>query len=284
MFNKALVGMDLSPAEKPLVGCLPELRRWRIDTIVLAHVIRVGYVEGAGYGHEDEYRAWLDRLAAPLREAGLQVDISVIDSGDPADALLSLAAEHRADLVVVGSRSHSFAHDLFLGSVAKDVVRRSDIPVLIERIEATEAGTAETCRAVCPDKLVRVLLATDLSEHSRSAEEVAIELAPKATQTDCLVVLPDQGRGAIDLGQGAEAERLDSLVKRIESKGGHGRARVEYGEPPNVIARVGQEGYSLVILGKHGRGWIEGMTIGNTAAKVCEIAKRPVLIVPLEKG
>jgi hypothetical protein len=34
---------------------------------------------------------------------------------------------------------------------------------------------------------------------------------------------------------------------------------------------------------KHGRGWIEDMIIGSTAAKVCEIAKRLVRMVPLRK-
>jgi nucleotide-binding universal stress UspA family protein len=37
-------------------------------------------------------------------------------------------------------------------------------------------------------------------------------------------------------------------------------------------------------MGKHGRGWIEGSIIGGTAEKVCETARRPVLIVPLRGG
>lgn len=61
-------------------------------------------------------------------------------------------------------------------------------------------------------------------------------------------------------------------------------SRNEHGDPAGVIARVAEEGYTLVIVGKHGRNWIEGMVIGSTAAKVCEIAKRPVLMVPLRKG
>jgi hypothetical protein len=55
------------------------------------------------------------------------------------------------------------------------------------------------------------------------------------------------------------------------------------GEPSETIGRAGQEGYSLIIVGKHGKNWIEGKIIGSTAAKVCETARRPVLMVPLQK-
>jgi len=47
-----------------------------------------------------------------------------------------------------------------------------------------------------------------------------------------------------------------------------------------MIARIGQEGYSLIVVGKHGRNWAADKIIGSTAAKVCEIARRPVLMVP----
>ena len=66
----------------------------------------------------------------------------MIDSGVPAEALLTAALNHGADLLVVGSCGHSC-------SVAREVIRRSTRPVLIERIEPTETGTAETCAVVC---------------------------------------------------------------------------------------------------------------------------------------
>jgi nucleotide-binding universal stress UspA family protein len=35
------------------------------------------------------------------------------------------------------------------------------------------------------------------------------------------------------------------------------------------------------VVGKHGQGWIERMVIGSTAARICVIARRPVLMVPM---
>ncbi len=98
-----------------------------------------------------------------------------------------------------------------------------------------------------------------------------------------MTVLPpdDTNNGVNDIERARK--ELEAIIKRIEAAGGRGQSRIERGDPAEVIARVGQEGYSLVIVGKHGRSWIEGMVIGSTAAKVCEIAKRPVLMVPLQK-
>lgn len=278
MFTRALVGIDLSPAEKSLLSCLPDLSRWGIESVVLAHVIQVGYAQGAGFGHEDEYREWLEERAAPLRDAGLEVSVSVRASGVPAEELLAVARAQNADIVVVGSRSHNFLYEIFLGSVAKEVIRKSDFPVLIERLEPTKSGDAETCAAICSRALERILLATDLSAQSRSAEDAAVRLAAKAGHIDCLTVLPD---GATDDDRKAVQSRHQELIRRVMDAGGNVGSRIEQGKPSDAIARVGQDGYSLIVVGKHGQNWIEGKTIGSTVARVCEIARRPVLMVPL---
>lgn len=280
MFKKALVGVDHSPAEESLLSCLPDLSRWGIESVVLAHVIRIGYAQGAGYGHEDEYRAWLEKDATPIREAGLTVTTSITASGVPADELVAVAQSKGADLVVVGSRSHNFLYEIFLGSVAKEVIRKSEFPVLIERLEPTKAGHAETCVAICGRALDRILLATDLSAQSRSAEDAAVRLAGKAGHVDCLTVLAND---ASEHDRQATETRHQELVQRINDSGGKAGSRIEQGDPSEIIARTSQEGYSLIIVGKHGRNWVADKVIGTTATKVCEIARRPVLMMPLQR-
>lgn len=281
MFKKALVGIDQSPAEQSLLSCLPDLGRWGVEAVVLAHVIRVGYAQGAGYGHQEEFRAWLEKDAAPLREGGLNITTSVSASGDPADELLALAGAEGADLVVVGSRSHNFLYEIFLGSVAREVIRKSELPVLIERLEPTQAGQAETCAAVCSRALDRILLATDLSDQSRSAEDAAVQLAARAGLVDCLTIVADDA-GEEHL-RAAEAGHED-LVRRVGDGGGKAGSRIERGDAAETIAHLAKtEDYSLIIVGKHGQNWVEGKIIGSTAAKLCEIARRPVLMVPRQK-
>jgi len=281
MFRKAVIGVDPSPAQNALLSCLPELLRWGIESVVLVHVVRIGYGAGSSYGHDETFQTWLADCALPLRNAGLQVDTALVTGSDVARSLLEAADAHAADLIVVGSRSQNMVRRLFLGSVAREVIRQTSRPVLIQRLEPTDAATGEACAAVCQDALDRVLLATDGSPHSQAAESVAVALAPQARQTDVLTVL-----SRAELDSDADKVRIIAthhakLTRRIEAAGGRSTSRVAPGEPAAVIAETGRTGaYTLIVVGKFGRGWARGKLIGSTAAQVCEAARRPVLMVP----
>lgn len=58
--------------------------------------------------------------------------------GIPGDEIVRLAAEEKADLVVIGTRGHSGLKRLLLGSVADRVIRACPCPVLA--VHGDEAG------------------------------------------------------------------------------------------------------------------------------------------------
>lgn len=284
MFTSALVALDLSPAEEPILDCLPELLKWGVKRITLTHVIPVGYNQFAGYGHEDDYRAWLEKCAQPQREAGLEVAIVVHSGGAVADEVLAIAADVDADLVVIGSRGQSRVRSLFLGSVARDVIRKTTRPVLMEWVEPSADKTRERCEAVCKHTLERTLLATDLSRHAARAESAFIELAARSGQSDVLTVLTPDGLERTPNLAGVAARALDDLRKRLPPQVKRIATLIEEGKPCETIARVAAErDCTLIIVGKHGHGWLESKVIGSTAARVCETARRPVLMVPLQQ-
>jgi nucleotide-binding universal stress UspA family protein len=76
------------------------------------------------YGHER-----LDQARAYLAERGLDAEL-VPASGQPAEAIVALANERNADLIVVGMRRKGFFERLVEGSVAQDVMRRATCDVL----------------------------------------------------------------------------------------------------------------------------------------------------------
>ncbi|HUF20036.1 MAG TPA: universal stress protein [Burkholderiales bacterium] len=280
MFETALVALDLSPAERPIVDCLPELKRWGTKKVVLTHVIKVAYAQGAGYGHEDEYKAWLEKNAAPLKAAGLEVAVVVRAAGVPAAEIFGVARESKADLIVVGSRGQNMVRKLFLGSVAREVIRKATLPVLLQWMEPTANATKARCEAVCKNMLEHVLLATDLSKHAGAAEAAAVALARVAARTDCLTVLTPEALKTPTALPMSEAA-LDAILDRITKSGGNGEALVADGEPVKTIARIAREREcSLLVVGKHGQNRSAGVLIGSTAARLCEIAGRPVLMVP----
>lgn len=280
MFTTALIGVDLSAAEDPLIECVPDLVSWGIERVVLAHVIHVDYGRFAGLGHEDRYRDWLEQRAEPLRAGGLEVQTSVTASGRPAAELLARAREHHADLVVVGSRSQRLSERLFLGSVATEVIRSSELPVLVERLEPGPEGESERCVAACSRTLERLLLATDLSDQSAAAEDAVVGLAERAGPIDCLIVVDGAAHGVAVSADHVE-DAAASIVERITAAGGRGSVRIEHGDARERIPAIAAEGYSMVVVGKHGHGRVTGAVIGTTAARVAEVAGVSVLLVPL---
>lgn len=285
MFTTALLALDLSPAEGPILGCMPALRRWGVARLVVVHVIRVGYAQGPTYREDETTAARLEADVAPLRAAGLDVEVMVRTAGVPADDILAAAAEVGADLVIVGSRSHNLLHRVFLGSVAREVIRKSTLPVLLEWLEPTPEATKERCQAVCTDPLARVLLATDLSRHAAGAEQAAVSLAAAGARIDMLTVVSARaGEDTPALPLMVHAA-LAALQGRMQAPGGPGEIRVEVGEAAPTIEHLATAlDSSLVIVGRHGRGRVRDVLIGSTAAQLCETAGRPVLVVPAADG
>ncbi len=60
---------------------------------------------------------------------------TAVASGDPGRAIVHVAQEHGADLIVVGAQGPSALHHLVLGSVAEKVVRHASCPVLTIKTE-----------------------------------------------------------------------------------------------------------------------------------------------------
>lgn len=279
MFNTVLVGLDLSPAEQPIIDCLPALQKWGVQRVVLTHVIQVGYIEGATLAHEQEYHDWLEKLAQPLRAAGLETEVCIRTGGLPADEILAAATAYRADLIVIGSRGHNLVSRIFLGSVARTVIRKATLPVLLEWVEPTAVGTEQKCEAVCKDTLRHVLLATDFSDQAAAAELAAIHLASKARRVDCLHVMESPSAKSIS-STTAEAA-IATLIKRIQAAGSEGEGILLQGKASAKIADyAARADVSLIVAGKHGQNALASLVTGSTATKLCEIAGRPVLIIP----
>jgi nucleotide-binding universal stress UspA family protein len=72
-----------------------------------------------------------DRAEALAHAASLESAEAVGDVGDTSEAILNAAREHGADVIVVGSHERGWFSRLLSGSVSQDVIRRSDIPVLV---------------------------------------------------------------------------------------------------------------------------------------------------------
>jgi nucleotide-binding universal stress UspA family protein len=74
----------------------------------------------------------LEKAAEKLREAGVDVETHARE-GDPADAILDVAEEERAELIVVGNKGMTGAKRFLLGSVPNKVSHHAPCSVMIIR-------------------------------------------------------------------------------------------------------------------------------------------------------
>jgi nucleotide-binding universal stress UspA family protein len=80
----------------------------------------------------EDVDATLKEAAEKISEAGIEVETSA-RQGDPADAILDVAEEQKADLIVVGNKGMTGAKRFLLGSVPNKVSHHAPCSVMIIR-------------------------------------------------------------------------------------------------------------------------------------------------------
>ena len=81
----------------------------------------------------DEAKALVEKTTTILRTAGYQVT-PALEEGDPKSKIVDLAAEWKADLIVLGSHGRKGLRRFLMGSVAESVARHASCSVEIVRL------------------------------------------------------------------------------------------------------------------------------------------------------
>ena len=83
-------------------------------------------------GPREDVNLVLDAAAAEAERAGIEVQTHPVEA-DPADAILNVAEETKADLIVVGNKGMTGARRYLLGSVPNNVSHHAPCCVIIVR-------------------------------------------------------------------------------------------------------------------------------------------------------
>ena len=154
MFEKILVCLDgSSTAEQILPHMTDEAIRFHSNMVLLRVVslpettIPVGIPGAPGIPfrtdgtiqrtitQESEAADYLERIAGPLREKGLNAEIMVMP-GIAGETIISFARENNFTLIAIATRRHGDLRRLAFGSTTDYVLNHSSIPVLMVRAVA----------------------------------------------------------------------------------------------------------------------------------------------------
>lgn len=145
---KALVALDGSATSQQALCLARDVLAGKEVAITVLHVIPQHLVYGrTGVAPIEVYNmaaeralsdALLDESAAFLRDSEIGPQIEKrLGVGDPADLILSIAAELDADLIILGSRGLSAPERFLIGSVSTKVVTQAHCAVMVVHPKST---------------------------------------------------------------------------------------------------------------------------------------------------
>ena len=138
MYQKILVALENSRADKSLLPHVAELAKRLRSRLLLVHVAD-GWVarnfDQLKLAESEEmktYRSYLEATAARLRGDGLDVSTHLA-LGDPPTEILKTAERENCDLIAMTMHGHRLLGDLIYGSTIHEVRHKTFIPVLLVR-------------------------------------------------------------------------------------------------------------------------------------------------------
>jgi len=196
----------------------------------------------------------------------------IVEHGAVYDVLTRMVEEHKAELLVLGTRGRSRIGKLLLGSVAESIFRQAPCPVM--------TVGPRTDVQLSPDGPSRILFCTGFSHHSLQAGKLAIRIAERQEAELLLLhVGPESQPDRESYVRDAKA-RLGSLVPSDAMLAAPVRTFVEFGTAVERILAVAQEERpDLIVLGVRQPEGFSRRLRWATAYGVVSNASCPVLTV-----
>jgi len=236
------------------------------------------------------------------RDAEVEVVEAVVRDVAAGPAILNYADHNDIDVIALGTHGRRGVRRFLLGSVAEEVVRRADRPVLTVR----GSDTHEPANVPPLSTLDRILVPIDFSDPSREALLHAHELATLFDATvDVFHVVQQTMHPAFYVGGITDIRDIDpNIEEKVKTRmrefieetlrlpqpaGGPSESSLETGRVvPHMIigavdtevpAFIAEQGTDLVVMSTKGQTGLDRVLLGSVAEKIVRIATCPVLTV-----
>ncbi len=222
-----------------------------------------------------------------LRQAGengrTRIHSHIKRGSAPADVIVEAVSEYHCDLVIMGTHGRRGLRGLFLGSVAKEVVHRSPVPVLTTRAEA-DGGPS----------IRKILVAYDSSEESLWSIHLAAEWARLLRADVTLlhvvedVVYPEFHSVHAPREEYFERctqwshEHLARIAEKYLSGVPHETAVIRAPVANGIAEYASINDFELVVMATRGLSGVSHGLFGSAAERVTQLAEVPVLTVRAE--
>ena len=210
---------------------------------------------------------------------------SLVAVGGAGPAIVAVARERSADLIVVATHGRTGFARTLMGSTAEYIIRHSHCPVFTIRVPLPAATPGR------PDRRIRsIVVGVDLFARSREALRYAAAFAARfrarLTLVHVVPPIPGSRRRPVDASrlkvraeQGARLQ-LEKLSHQFVSKATASTVQISAGDAAEGIMQAAAAARAdLIVVGTHGRGALQRLLLGSTAENLMRHAPCPVLVV-----
>ncbi len=190
---------------------------------------------------------------------------TIFRHGDSASRLIvEEAAQKKVDMIAVGRRGRHGLEKVLLGSASAKVIGHAPCKVLV---------VPRAARIECKN----ILIATDGSEHARTAALEAIEIAKRCgSRLTVISVVPSE-----DEKEKARTYAGD-VVQAAQKAGISAETMALVGKPHEIIAGTAKSmGVDLIVMGAYGKTGLKKLLMGSTTEKVIGLAGCAVLVAKI---
>ncbi len=282
-----LFATDFSPSAQAVLSHALDLARHYGAALYTVHVLpRTPFVEAAQPDPEQSTLQANQQLPALMRSASLK-DVEhkeLIEQGEVPEVISKLVRKHGIDLIVIGTGGRKGLGKLLLGSVAEEVFRNAECPVLTMGPHAT--------RWKIDGNLQHILFATDFGPESLRGLPYAISLAEENRARLTLlhvapesgIALPEPEPGTMPLVDPSEVaasteNQLRTLIPEGTQLWHEPEYKVQFGSPAETILRIAAQTVDMIVLGVRRPAALTKHLGRGVAYKVACEAPCPVLSV-----
>jgi len=218
-----------------------------------------------------EHEAYLGKVAAKFEGTGIKTE-STIASGSVVGEILSATNRQRIDLLIMSTHGRSGVGRLLVGSVANDVLRQSEIPILLVR-----PGVSTSYE---PPQFRRLLVTLDGSAAAEQVLPFSHALALNFGSEVILLSVPDDQE--VENPAPNLKHYLENVANSFHKAGINTRTIVTgYRPAVTIVNMAASEAADLVMMATHGRGGRERLYYGSVADRVLRQSRTPILLVPV---
>lgn len=273
MFKKLLVPVDLSPQSMMMVEIAARMENYGVEEVMLYSAL----------DHVSKRDPLLKALDERISKAGLGHELVTEVRKEPAPAILKAAESHGATMIAIAASGKGRVKEFIVGSTSLGVIRRSKLPVLLDKfpIEASDDPQGYCDR--CPPLLDRVLVTIDLSKASKVMLPFVQQLIDAGAREMTLfhVVQSSKYSMADDKRFQEVRRRMEAYLEKLDAKHCQIDVHLHFGTTTyNILEAAREIDATLIVLGTTGKGYLRGATLGSTSEEVVKGSTRPLLLIP----